>query len=108
MTDVAFAPQWQRSRRGRVPLVLLAAVLGALAIAARPSVVIDERDLTCPSGMVAVPAGPAYWAQQCLPDNGAGWTRTVPIARRYGLYLNGFGVRIFEVDRLGGVILGPG
>jgi len=60
MTDVAFAPTWQRQRPRRPFVILgLGIAVAILAIAAGPSLVVDWGDLNCPEGYGARPVGPA-------------------------------------------------
>ena len=110
MTDVAFAPTWQRRPNRRMRLLVLALAVVGLIAASGPYVLVDERDLACPDGQMAVGVGLMAGAYMCVRDNGGTVPvqRVVPIARRYGLYLERLNLRVFEIDRLSDNYLGPG
>jgi hypothetical protein len=107
MTDVAFAPTWQRAPSRRPFVLALLFALVTVGYASGPRLIVDYRDLRCPPGSVVRGVGPAYWALTCAPAGEHIGPTSAPISRSVALSLNNAGVRVFAFDLLGGVYEGP-
>jgi hypothetical protein len=107
MTEVAFAPTWQRAPNRRVLVIAVLFALVLLGVASGPRLIVDFRDLRCPPGSVVAYVGPAYWTLACVPASEFPGETSSPISRSIVLSLNNAGVRVFAFDFLGGVYEGP-
>jgi hypothetical protein len=107
MTDVAFAPTWQRAPDRRVLLLTILFALVLLGWASGPRLVVDYRDLRCPPGSVVAYVGPAAWTLGCVAASEFPGETSAPISRSVVLSLDNVGLRVFAFDFLGGAYEGP-
>ena len=107
MSEVAFAPTWQRAPNRRVLVSGLLVALLLLGWASGPRLIVDFRDLRCAPGNVVAFVGPASWTLACVPAGDFPGETSAPVSRSVVLALNNAGLRIFAFDFLGGVYEGP-
>jgi hypothetical protein len=107
MSDVAFAPMWQRAPDRRVLRLTLLLAFVLLGWASGPHLVVDYRDLRCPPGSVVAYVSPASWTLGCVPAHEFPGQTSAPISRSVVLSLDNIGLRVFALDFLGGAYEGP-